>query len=73
MEILTKKILKNLKQPIKDINSIGKVLTKKYGFQVNYLSNSTPRDFILKTINEYNKDEENDNFLIYYAGKIRIL
>ena len=44
--------MEKLKTPIKDINSIGKVLTKKYGFQVNYLSNASRRD-ILKTINEY--------------------
>ncbi len=62
------KNMEKLKTPIKDINNIGKVLTKKYGFQVNYLSNASRKD-ILKTINEYIiRLNENDNFLIYYAG-----
>ena len=60
------KNMEKLKTPIKDINNIGKVLTKKYGFQVNYLSNASRKD-ILKTINEYIiRLNENDNFLIYY-------
>jgi len=62
------KYIENLKTPIRDGRAIGKILQKKYGFNVDYLENST-RDDILKKLHQLVKNlKKNDNLLIYFAG-----
>lgn len=67
------KTLDNLKTPIKDGREIGKILQKKYGFNVDYLENATRED-IIKKLNQLVKNlKKNDNLLIYYAGHGKML
>jgi Caspase domain/Glucodextranase, domain B len=52
----------------KDASDVEKILKSKYGFETKLLMNATRKD-ILDAINYFRKNlNENDNFLIYYAG-----
>jgi len=52
----------------KDASDVEKILKSKYGFETKLLMNATRND-ILDAINYFRKNlNENDNFLIYYAG-----
>jgi len=60
--------LPRLQTAIKDAREIESVLQKEYGFNTILLLDAT-RNQILKAINNSRRDlEENDHFLIYYAG-----
>lgn len=57
-----------LETPIRDIKTLGNMLSEDYGFTNIYLENPNRVD-ILKTLNQLRKTlSENDNLLIYYAG-----
>ena len=52
----------------RDASDVARVLEKEYGFEVELLLNAT-RDQTLSAINRFKRDlNENDNFLLYYAG-----
>ena len=60
--------LKDLKTPLNDIQRLGDVLDKDFGFDVQILENAS-RDMILRELAGYRKKmDEQDNLLIYYAG-----
>ncbi len=60
--------LPKLKTAVSDAKEIGRILTEKYRFRVKVLTNATRKD-ILNAVNEYRKSlNENDSFLVYYAG-----
>ena len=62
--------LPRLKTAVNDAKSIAGLLSGKYGFQVTTLFNQdATRDKILSAITHFRKSlNENDSFLIYYAG-----
>lgn len=58
-----------LTTPIRDANEIERLLIERYGFAVTKLTNATD-DEIMRTLHGYsNTLTENDNLLIYYAGR----
>lgn len=60
--------LTNLENPSKDINRVGEILEKKFGYNVKKLKDASRKD-ITKSLNEYVKNlKENDNFILYYSG-----
>jgi hypothetical protein len=61
--------LEDLTTPIRDANEIEKLLVGRYGFSVKVLRNATV-DQIMRTLHDYsNTLTEEDNLLIYYAGR----
>ena len=57
-----------LETPIQDGKALGNLLESKYGFQVEYLTDSSRRE-TLKAIYELGKELEFlDHLLVYYAG-----
>ena len=61
--------LEDLTTPIRDINEIEKILAGRYGFVVRKLTNATEDD-IMVTLHDYaNELGEDDNLLVYYAGR----
>jgi hypothetical protein len=62
--------LPTLKTAVNDAQAVAKLLSERYGFQVNLLLNeNATRANILKTLDQYRRNlAENDNLLIYYAG-----
>lgn len=57
-----------LKTPIRDAEEIAKILDTKYGFKVKVLRNASKVE-IIQALEEYlRKLDEDDNFLLYYAG-----
>jgi hypothetical protein len=59
----------DLTTPIRDVAEIEKLLVRRYGFAVTVLQNATDDD-IMRTLHEYsNTLTEDDNLLIYYAGR----
>jgi chromosome segregation ATPase len=61
--------LQDLTTPIRDAIEIEKLLVTRYGFSVKVLRNATDEDIML-TLHEYsNTLTEDDNLLIYYAGR----
>jgi hypothetical protein len=60
--------LSRLQTAVNDAKVIGRLLEDNYGFETQILINAKRRD-ILSSMNEYRKKlNENDHFLIYYAG-----
>ncbi len=58
-----------LTTPVRDANDIEKLLISRYGFSVKVLTNATDDD-IMRTLHEYsNTLTQEDNLLIYYAGR----
>ncbi len=58
-----------LSTPVRDAIEIEKLLISRYGFSVKVLRNVTD-DEIMRTLHEYsNTLTEEDNLLIYYAGR----
>ncbi len=58
-----------LSTPVRDAIEIEKLLINRYGFSVKVLRNATD-DQIMRTLHEYsNTLTEEDNLLIYYAGR----
>jgi Caspase domain/TonB C terminal len=62
--------LPNLKTAVNDAQTIARVLSQSYGFQVKLLMNSNAtRSNILNAMSEYRRSlRESDSLLIYYAG-----
>ena len=61
--------LEDLTTPIRDVAEIEKLLINRYGFSVTILRDATD-DEIMRTLHEYsNTLTEEDNLLIYYAGR----
>ena len=61
--------MQDLTTPIRDVDDIGELLINRYGFSVKILHNATD-DQIMRTLHEYaNTLTEEDNLLIYYAGR----
>jgi hypothetical protein len=61
--------MEDLTTPIRDAVEIEKLLVRRYGFNVKVLRNATD-DQIMRTLHEYsNTLTEEDNLLIYYAGR----
>jgi hypothetical protein len=61
--------LDDLTTPIRDANEIERLLQGRYGFNVTKLTNATQNEIML-TLHEYaNTLTEEDNLLIYYAGR----
>jgi hypothetical protein len=61
--------MQDLTTPIRDVDYIEKLLINRYGFSVKVLHNATD-DQIMRTLHEYaNTLTEEDNLLIYYAGR----
>jgi TPR repeat protein len=61
--------MQDLTTPIRDVDDIEKLLINRYGFSVKVLHNATD-DQIMRTLHEYaNTLTEEDNLLIYYAGR----
>lgn len=61
--------MEELTTPIRDAIEIEKLLVNRYGFNVKVLRNAT-EDEIMRTLHEYsNTLTEEDNLLIYYAGR----
>jgi hypothetical protein len=61
--------LQDLTTPIRDAVEIEKLLITRYGFSVKVLRNATD-DQIMRTLHDYsNSLTEQDNLLIYYAGR----
>ncbi len=61
--------LEDLTTPIRDVAEIEKLLINRYGFSVRILRDATD-DEIMRTLHEYsNTLTEEDNLLIYYAGR----
>ncbi|MDX1405867.1 MAG: caspase family protein [Woeseiaceae bacterium] len=61
--------LDDLTTPIRDVAEIEKLLVSRYGFSVTVLRNATD-DQIMRTLHDYSNDlTEEDNLLIYYAGR----
>ena len=61
--------LEDLTTPIRDVAEIEKLLINRYGFSVTILRDATD-DEIMRTLHEYsNTMTEEDNLLIYYAGR----
>lgn len=61
--------LERLTTPIRDATEIEKLLAGRYGFSVKVLPNATDDD-IMRTLHEYsNTLTQDDNLLIYYAGR----
>jgi hypothetical protein len=59
----------DLTTPIRDAMEIEKLLVNRYGFTVKVLTNATD-DEIMRTLHDYsNSLTEDDNLLIYYAGR----
>jgi hypothetical protein len=53
---------------VSDAKSIAQVLENYYGFQVKVILNGTRREILFNLDKFRSKLDENDNFLIYYAG-----
>jgi hypothetical protein len=61
--------MEDLSTPIRDAMEIEKLLINRYGFSVKVLRNATD-DEIMRTLHDYsNTLTEEDNLLIYYAGR----
>jgi chromosome segregation ATPase len=61
--------LDDLSTPIRDAMEIERLLVNRYGFSVTVLRNATD-DQIMTTLHEFsNNMTEQDNLLIYYAGR----
>jgi hypothetical protein len=62
--------LPTLKTAVNDAQAVAKLLSERYGFQINLLLNeNATRANILKALDQYRRSlAENDNLLIYYAG-----
>jgi len=61
--------MEDLTTPIRDVKEIEKLLINRYGFSVKVLQNATD-DEMMRTLHEYsNTLTEEDNLLIYYAGR----
>jgi hypothetical protein len=61
--------LEDLSTPIRDTAEIEKLLVGRYGFRVKVLRNATD-DQIMRTLHDYSNElTEEDNLLIYYAGR----
>ncbi len=61
--------MEDLTTPVRDAAEIEKLLVSRYGFSVTVLRNATEHD-IMRTLHEYtNTLTEDDNLLIYYAGR----
>ncbi len=59
----------DLTTPIRDALEIERLLVNRYGFSVKVLKNATDDD-IMRTLHDYsNTLTEEDNLLIYYAGR----
>ena len=57
-----------LETAVSDAIAIEKILSQKYSFKTRLLLDATRKD-ILNAINDFRRIlEENDNFLVYYAG-----
>lgn len=62
------KYLRKLSTAKKDAEQIGTILTHRYGFDIKLLLDATRND-IVRALNRFRKKlQENDSFLIYYAG-----
>lgn len=60
--------LARLKSPVEDAKALAALLKSRYDFQVELLTNPT-RYQIMTALNAYHsKLNENDNFLLYFAG-----
>jgi len=60
--------LENLQTAVSDARAIADVLSSRYGFEVQLLTNAT-RQAILSALNKYRERlGKDDNFLLYYAG-----
>ncbi len=60
--------LSKLRTAVNDAQEVGKVLRDQLGFDVKVITNAKRKD-ILSNLNKYRKIlNENDSFLIYYAG-----
>jgi len=60
--------LPNLFTPIRDVQAVGEILARKFGYEVELLKNPTRKD-ITKKLNQFEKSlRRGDLFLIYYAG-----
>ncbi|MEO0819829.1 MAG: caspase family protein [Pseudomonadota bacterium] len=61
-------LLPDLETPARDVNRIAAILRDRYGFKVEVLLDAT-RYQIMTAVNKYYRTlNENDNFLLYYAG-----
>ena len=61
--------MEQLTTPVRDALEIQKLLIARYGFTVSVLQNATDDD-IMRTLHEYsNTLTQEDNLLIYYAGR----
>jgi uncharacterized caspase-like protein len=60
--------LPKLKTPINDAETIGEILTSKYGFQVTVLRNGSRLEIFRALEKSLRQLDDNDNFLLYYAG-----
>ncbi len=59
---------KNLNNPVYDATAVADELKHDYGFEVNLLKDP-PMDTIYNSIRQYyQKLQENDQLLIYFAG-----
>lgn len=57
-----------LDSPVNEVDVIGALLEKKYGFKVTKLKNAT-RDQILRKLDDLHEElRETDNLLVYYTG-----
>lgn len=57
-----------LKTPLNDTQEIGKILKKKYGFQIIYLKNPNKKDITNQLFEIEKKLKKKDSLLIYFAG-----
>jgi hypothetical protein len=60
--------MSQLQTAVSDAKSIAQVLENYYGFQVEVILNGTRREILFNLDKFRNKLNEDDNFLIYYAG-----
>lgn len=59
----------SLSTPVRDAYEIEKLLITKYGFEVEVLANVTDDDVMRKLHDYANTLTEDDNLLVYYAGR----
>jgi hypothetical protein len=59
---------KRLTNPVPDVDAIGDLLKRRYGFEVEVVRNPTRADFGRKLVEYHRRLREEDQFLVFVAG-----
>ena len=58
----------DLKNPQNDVNTIGRLLEKKYGAETTYIMDGTKNEILMGMVNLKNQLDENDKLIVFIAG-----